>query len=53
MRPNISTYLGQIVNFGGQAMTRGEVYLWHQKHGYNLRAAEMWLMGYDQRMRQR
>jgi hypothetical protein len=40
-------YLATTVDFGGEAMSRADVYRWFEDQGYERRAAEMWLMGYD------
>jgi hypothetical protein len=35
------------VDFGGEAMSRAEVYEWFRRRGYERRAADRWLQGYD------
>lgn len=43
----VDRYLSQVVDFGGEPMTRGEVLLWFEREGHPRICAELWLLGYD------
>ena len=38
-------WLAEEVNFGGEMMSRADVYVWFAEQGYPSRAADLWLIG--------
>lgn len=43
----IQRWLSQTVDFGGEIMSRASVYEWFKSEGYPARAADLWLIGYE------
>jgi hypothetical protein len=43
----IDIWLAEPVNFGGNWVSRAEVYAWFERAGWPRRAAELWLIGYE------
>ena len=43
----VDAWLSRRVNFGGEWMTRTEVYAWFKAAGLPVRVAELWLLGYE------
>ena len=41
----LSRWLGEVVDFGGEKISRADVYRWFEEQGYPRRAAELWLIG--------
>ena len=48
MRTTAQDWLEHRVNFGGESLSRAEVYEWFERNGYDRRGAEMWLIGNQQ-----
>lgn len=44
----VADYFAEQFNFGGELMTRAEIYKWHADNGYAQRLADYWLMGAKQ-----
>lgn len=43
----IDRYMNEQVDFGGEMMSRADVYRWFAENLYPKRAAELWLIGYE------
>lgn len=48
MRTNpLAEYLSEVIDFGGEPMTRAQAFREMEKDGISRRGAELWMLGYD------